>query len=456
VAQHDILLKDADGVSFSQLAADDAGGKRVPCVVSALWNSGSPLPVSSSQPIPVTPGTGATWTVQPGNTANTTPWLFKLGDGTNTVSLLNLTNSKPLPVAIVDASGNQLVSFGGGGGGTQYAEGTTQSTATGTALLWKDAGNVLRVPSASNPLPISGTITLPTGQALAANSTPVVLPAAQVTALTPLATVTANLGTLNGVATDTVLQSVRDRFATAQALSDSLSNPTTTLVGSSNLVWDVTNLQWTRLKQAVPGSITSLTGITNIVNLGRYNATPPSLSDGDFRSLQLDSNGRLLVSIPTGGATSALQTTGNTSLSNIDGKLPAGLTVASGRLVIDGSAVTQPVSGTLTTNETVKTTIQYTGTVSTSGDTTLIAAPGAGQKIVIVSYTVQNESGSSTVILLKDGSTTKRRLWTEQKVDGESKTFPFNAYWRLSTNSALAINLSGANQVGVSIDYFIE
>jgi hypothetical protein len=46
------------------------------------------------------------------------------------------------------------------------------------------------------------------------------------------------------------------------------------------------------------------------------------------------------VSLPTGAATSALQTTGNTSLSNIDGKL----TTTVNGLSVDGSAVTQPVS----------------------------------------------------------------------------------------------------------------
>ena len=45
----------------------------------------------------------------------------------------------------------------------------------------------------------------------------------------------------------------------------------------------------------------------------------------------------------SGVATAANQTTGNSSLSSIDGKLPA---LVSGRLPVDGSGVTQPVSGT--------------------------------------------------------------------------------------------------------------
>lgn len=50
--------------------------------------------------------------------------------------------------------------------------------------------------------------------------------------------------------------------------------------------------------------------------------------------------------LPSGAATSAAQTTGNTSLASIDGKLPA--LSGGGRVLVDGSGVTQPVSGTVT------------------------------------------------------------------------------------------------------------
>jgi len=45
--------------------------------------------------------------------------------------------------------------------------------------------------------------------------------------------------------------------------------------------------------------------------------------------------------LPSGAATSALQTTGNTLLSNIDTKLPS---LVTGRILVDGSGVIQPVS----------------------------------------------------------------------------------------------------------------
>lgn len=64
-------------------------------------------------------------------------------DGSNSsikATVLNLTNSHPLTVAITDSSGNQISSFGGG---TQYADGTTQATPTGTVALGKNSSNVL-------------------------------------------------------------------------------------------------------------------------------------------------------------------------------------------------------------------------------------------------------------------------------------------------------------------------
>lgn len=137
----------------------------------------------------------------------------KVTDGTNIASVRNTGSNDSLNVAITDASGNQITSFGGG---TQYAEGTVNATPTGTVALWKAAGNTLESVSSSNPLPITvisganllgaasaalqtaGNISLSSidgkipalGQALNAASVPVVLTASQFTTLTPPAAIT--------------------------------------------------------------------------------------------------------------------------------------------------------------------------------------------------------------------------------------------------------------------------
>lgn len=53
-----------------------------------------------------------------------------------------LTSAKPMHVAVVDGTGAQITSFGGG---TQYTEGDTDTTITGTAALAEGASNTLQV-----------------------------------------------------------------------------------------------------------------------------------------------------------------------------------------------------------------------------------------------------------------------------------------------------------------------
>ncbi len=68
-----------------------------------------------------------------------------------------------------------------------------------------------------------------------------------------------------------------------------------------------------------------------------------SLSSIDSKITAVNT-GAVVVSssvLPTDASTSALQTTGNSSLSSIDTKTPA---LVTGRIPVDGSAVTQPIS----------------------------------------------------------------------------------------------------------------
>ena len=83
----------------------------------------------------------------------------------------------------------------------------------------------------------------------------------------------------------------------------------------------------------------TMTGSTPVVIASNQTAIPVSQS-GAWSITDISGT----VTLPTGAATSALQTTGNTSLSSIDTKLPSNLTVTSTRLLVDGSGVTQPIS----------------------------------------------------------------------------------------------------------------
>jgi hypothetical protein len=135
-------------------------------------------------------------------------------------TLLNLTSTPiagvdPLNVAIVDASGVQITSFGGG---TQYTDGgATPAHPVGPTLIYDNAGTLTAV-SDSNPLPISGTIST-TGLATSSNQTDGSQLTQIVDSLGNAVTVTGNKLDVNasidttGLATETTLDSIDTNLA---------------------------------------------------------------------------------------------------------------------------------------------------------------------------------------------------------------------------------------------------
>lgn len=94
-----------------------------------------------------------------------------------------------------------------------------------------------------------------------------------------------------------------------------------------------------------------------------------------------------------------------------------------------------------------------TNTASTSGDNELIAAT-AGKQIVVLYIRVQLEAATATTILLKHGATTKDRGYLAAA--GAEWVREYGELPRkLATNTALNLNLSGANQVGFTVDYIL-
>lgn len=105
-----------------------------------------------------------------------------------------------------------------------------------------------------------------------------------------------------------------------------------------------------------------------------------------------------------------------------------------------------------------KTLLTASGTASSSGDNTLISAPGAGVKIVIVGVTLQLEGATATTLRLTNGASgsTISRILAQNQGDGLAITFPIDARPKLSANTALVLNLSGANACGYTIWYYTE
>lgn len=223
-------VQQATGVSFA--------------VTGTFFQATQPVSLASVPTHAVTQS--GTWTIQPGNTPNNTPWLASIHDGTTKANVIDLTTRDALAVALVDTNGDQISSFGGG---TQYTEdaaaaanpvGTalnlvrddarvgslTSANGDNVAARGTDAGelyvkHVDAIPSSQsgtwNITNVSGTISLPTGAATSAKQ-----PA---------------LGTAGSASTDVI---------TVQGIASGTALPV-----SQNGTWNV-------------GTVTTVTGVTTV------------------------------------------------------------------------------------------------------------------------------------------------------------------------------------------------
>lgn len=73
--------------------------------------------------------------------------------------------------------------------------------------------------------------------------------------------------------------------------ADGVANPTLEAIFDFMMAFNGTT--WDRVRSAIVAKTATFTGILNTLTLGRYNLTPPTLSDGDAQLLQLDSAGNL-------------------------------------------------------------------------------------------------------------------------------------------------------------------
>lgn len=96
------------------------------------------------------------------------------------------------------------------------------------------------------------------------------------------------------------------------------------------------------------------------------------------------------------------------------------------------------------------------GVKSSSGDNTLISAPGAGQRIVITFLMVQNKSSNAVTMKLKwSGGDQIREMLGQNQGDGFTNELAPDARL-MKTNEALILNLSAGEDCTYSIDYYTE
>lgn len=99
------------------------------------------------------------------------------------------------------------------------------------------------------------------------------------------------------------------------------------------------------------------------------------------------------------------------------------------------------------------------GSTSTSGDNELIAAPGAGKKIVVYDFVLVHEDATAVTALLRDADATTVAWRTRLSADGEflsRKLYEEDKRWVLPENKALELNLSATSEVGYTIRYEIR
>ncbi len=309
-----------------------------------------PTTVSGGLPVNVVAGSSAGQQYTEGDTDATISGFATMWEDTGN-TLRSVSAATPFPVTIVSGSSS----------GTQYTEGATSGAIVGTALMWEDTSDTLRSVSAAKPLPVnvisgstSGTeytegdvdATI-TGRALMLEGAGNALVAAPGTATDGLLV---NLGANNDVTvTSSALPSGAATAANQSTLNTNLGTTADAKVTDPDT--NGTLIAYAKgtiyqLQQGVFGGVASGAADSgNPVKVGgRYNSSPPTLTNGQRGDLQLDANGRTLtaaaqsgawnvtnisgtVSLPTGASTSALQTTANTTLSGIASSLSGGLTV---------------------------------------------------------------------------------------------------------------------------------
>ncbi len=450
----------------------------IPVTQSGTWSTGRTWTLASGTDS-VSAVQSGTWTVQPGNTANTTPWLTTINQGGNSASVTGSNALKVDGSAVTQPVSGTVTANQGGAPWTVTGTGTAGTPAAGIITIQGNASGT--------PVPISGSITATNLSIGATGTTPpadatyvggAVTTAApsyttgQMNALSlnlsgglrvdgsgvtqPVSgTVTANAGTGNF----TVVQS------TASNLNANVSGTVTANQGGAPWSQNLTQISGsaitlgqTTMASSLPVTIASNQSALPVSQSGTWTVQPGNTANTTpwlvtvSTALPAGSNniGSIAnitgtVSLPTGASTSALQTSGNASLTTIAGTVlsqgsttsgetgilqmgavttaapsyttgqtnPLSLTPV-GALRVDGSAITQPVSGTVTANAGTGSFTVAQPTASNLNATVSIAAAQTLSTVTTVgavtAITNALPAGSNVI-----GGVTQSGTWTVQQ-----------------------------------------
>ena len=237
---------------------------------------------------------------------------------------------------------------------------------------------------------------------------------------------TVNLGTIAGVATETTLETINGKL------------PSSLTVTSNRLLVDGSGTTQPVSLASLPALATGSNVIGAVTQSGSWTVSTgldQPLTDAQLRATAVPTSLASLptLSVPALGATddaAATSDTGTFSLISLFKRLLSRLSAP--RLYVASSIIT-------------------------SGDNTIISAPGAGVRIVVTGIRIQNSTSTATTVLIKDGAaTTLARLRTPTDGSGLSENYSLGDEIRLSEATAFVVNLSGANAHGVSVRYWLE
>lgn len=334
---------------------------------------------------------------------------FVPGGDIGVIQQLDLTTKWPQTVAILDGSGNQITSFGGG---TQYTEGDTDTTITGTAAMMEVAANVLQ--------PIQGTV---------ADGLLV------------------NLGGNNDV-TVTGSVAVTNAGLTELAAAINVSSQMDVNIAASGTTVPVSGTFWQATQPVSLASVPS----HDVTNAGTF--AVQAAQSGTWNVTNISGT----VSLPTGAATAAKQPAlGTAGLASSDVLTVQGIASMTA-LKVDNSGVTQPVSGTvaatqsgswsLVANQSVN-VAQMNGVATTMGN----GVSGTGvQRVTIASDStgqVSLAAGTAEIGNVKNSGTfaTQATLQTGSNIVGKvgiDQTTP-------GTTNAVSIAQLGANTISTGV-----
>ncbi len=334
----------------------------------------------------------------------------KLTDGTLLATLLNLTNAKPLATAIVDGSGNQITSFGGSGG---------------TAAVDDSAFSV------------GVTSVTPVGALYQA---------------TPDTVDDGDIGAPRMTQDRRLIVRIEDILDAAGGTSVMTANPRGIGVTLMN------KLEATQDTVAVVGSQSRDDAITDKPSLigGRGStATPAAVgTDGDLVDLWLDTVGRAHV-IPDTAAAHDAPVSGNPFRIAAKANANEPAVVSADGDTVDLWADLFGRAVVLSGHPNPEAPVSINATAS--GDTAVLAAPGASLSLHICKGTILNAGASPIVVALQENGSATSRWSGELAAEGGGAAFDFGSRgWKLTANTGLDVNLNGAGDVRVNVtEYYI-